>query len=59
MFNSWTDNVDCLFEDLYENLALKLKLFADDTPLFSVMKYTDDPCLGLSHNLKRISELAF
>ena len=38
--------------NLYQNLALKSKLFADDIPLFSVIENIDDSSIELSNNLK-------
>ena len=39
--------------DLSENLASNPKLFADDTPLFSVVKNVDASNIDLNNNLKK------
>ena len=45
--------------DLSEKLTSSLKLFADDTSLFSVVKNVDASNTDLNNDLKKISEWAF
>ena len=40
--------------DLPENVSCSVKLFADDTSLFSVVKYEHDTGLDLNHDLEKI-----
>ena len=45
--------------DSSENLASNPKLFADDTPFFSVVKNVDASNIDLNNDLEKISERSF